>query len=83
MAAEDAPSHDVPPQPQLSLPDTPSKPAKQRAAPTASPLRRAVGERSARSSRLGQEVFSASDAEDDKDEEGYEVKDGDAMEVDK
>ncbi|GMK55721.1 hypothetical protein CspeluHIS016_0207770 [Cutaneotrichosporon spelunceum] len=79
MAAEDDPT--PPPQPQLSLPETPSKPAKQRAAPTASPLRRAVGERSARSSRLGQEVFSASDADDDSDEV-YEAKD-DEMEVDK
>lgn len=63
-------------------PETPSKPAKTtaRAQPTASPLRRAVGERSARSSRLGQEVFSASDAEDD---EGYEVKSDEAMDLDK
>ncbi|CAK9781532.1 unnamed protein product [Cutaneotrichosporon oleaginosum] len=96
MAGEEGYAHDVPtPQQSQSLslsqsqsqalPETPSKPAKQRGAPTASPLRRAVGARSARSSRLGQEVFSASDAEDaedDKDEEGYEVKD-DAMEVDK
>ncbi|BEI85274.1 hypothetical protein CcaverHIS002_0506750 [Cutaneotrichosporon cavernicola] len=79
MAAEDDAT--PPPPPQLSLPETPSKPAKQRAAPTASPLRRAVGERSARSSRLGQAVFSASDADDDSDE-GYEAK-ADAMEVDK